>query len=89
MEGKDHVEGVAIEPKPQALGRPWPDGRLDENPPKVWLMMGHRAGDNSQVLALAEALGWPYEIQRFVYKPYELLVNLTHGPTLKGVVKER
>lgn len=83
------MEGVAIEPKPQALGRPWPDGRLDENPPKVWLMMGHRAGDNSQVLALAEALGWPYEIQRFVYKPYELLVNLTHGPTLKGVVKER
>lgn len=62
---------------------------LDADPPKVWLMMGHRAGDNTQVLALAEALGWPYEIRRFVYKPYELLVNLTHGPTLRGVVREK
>lgn len=51
--------------------------------------MGHRAGDNSQVLALAEALGWPYEIRRFAYKSYELLVNLTHGPTLAGTVPER
>ncbi|MFC4351338.1 mitochondrial fission ELM1 family protein [Fodinicurvata halophila] len=52
-------------------------------------MMGHRAGDNSQVLALAEALGWPYEIRRFAYRSYELLVNLTHGPTLAGTVPER
>ena len=29
----------------------WTDGRLDPDPPKVWLMMGHRAGDNTQVLA--------------------------------------
>ncbi|WP_022727064.1 mitochondrial fission ELM1 family protein [Fodinicurvata sediminis] len=57
--------------------------------PSVWLMMGHRAGDNSQVLALAEALGWPYEIRRFVYKSYELLVNLTHGPTLSGTIPSR
>ncbi len=59
-----------------------------KRPPKVWLMMGHRTGDNSQVLALAEALGWPYEIKRFAYKRTELLSNLLSGPTLAGVVKE-
>lgn len=83
------MDAAKIDSEPKLVQRTWPDGRLDENPPKVWLMMGHRAGDNSQVLALAEALGWPYEIRRFVYKPYELLINLTHGPTLRGVVKEK
>lgn len=57
--------------------------------PRVWVMMGHRAGDNAQVLALAEALGWPFEIKRFVYRPYELATNLLLGPTLAGVVREK
>ncbi len=52
-------------------------------------MMGHRAGDNSQVEALGEALDWPFEIKRFVYRPTELLTNLLLGPTLAGVVKDR
>ena len=29
--------------------------------PRVWLLMGSRAGDNNQMLALAEALDWPFE----------------------------
>ena len=57
--------------------------------PRVWAMLGHKAGDNSQVLALAEALGWPFEEKRFVYKPYELVTNLVLGVTLAGVVKEK
>lgn len=56
--------------------------------PLVWLMMGSKAGDNSQVMALAEATGWPFEIKRFVYKPYELVTNLLLGPNLHGMVKE-
>ena len=52
-------------------------------------MMGHKAGDNSQVLALAEALGLPFEIKRFVYRPYELAINLLSGPTLAGMVKSQ
>lgn len=59
-------------------------------PPRIWLMMGHRAGDNSQVLALGEglqrALGWPFEIKRFAYRPTELLSNLLLGPNLVGMV---
>lgn len=57
--------------------------------PRVWLLMGHRAGDNSQVEALGEAVGWPFEIKRFVYQPWERLVNLPFASTLAGVVKER
>ena len=58
-----------------------------QTPPRVWLMMGHKAGDNSQVLALAEAMGWPFEIKHFAYRRTELLTNLVCGPTLAGVVK--
>lgn len=46
--------------------------------------MGQKAGDNSQVLALAEGLGWPFEIKRFVFNRYELLAY-PFGGTLAGV----
>jgi mitochondrial fission protein ELM1 len=55
----------------------------------VWLLMGFRAGDNAQVAALAEALGWPYEIKRLVYRNYELVTNRLLGPTLAGVDRKR
>lgn len=58
-------------------------------PSRVWLMMGHRAGDNSQVQALGETLGWPFEIKRFVYRKTELATNLLLGPTLLGMVKSK
>ncbi|MDJ0866574.1 MAG: mitochondrial fission ELM1 family protein [Myxococcota bacterium] len=54
-------------------------------PPRTWLLMGHRAGDNSQVLALGEAIGWPFEIKRFVYARHEILVNWPFATTLAGV----
>ncbi|HVP31693.1 MAG TPA: ELM1/GtrOC1 family putative glycosyltransferase [Myxococcota bacterium] len=57
--------------------------------PKVWLLMGHRAGDNAQLLALAEALGWPYEIKRFRYRRGELLTNLAFDATLLGRIGAR
>ena len=60
--------------------------------PRIWLMTGYRAGDNSQVLALAEGLqarlGWPFEIKRFRYRRTELASNLLLGPNLVGVIKE-
>jgi hypothetical protein len=57
--------------------------------PRTWLMIGHKVGDNGQMLALAEALGWPYAIKRLVYRKTELLTNLLAGPTLMGLVRER
>ena len=36
--------------------------------PRVWLLLGHRRGDNNQVLALGEALGVPFETRTMTYK---------------------
>lgn len=57
--------------------------------PTVWALMGHKAGDNSQVLALAEALGWPFETKHFAYRKWEWLPNFTLGATLLGIDGER
>ncbi|MGV6807862.1 MAG: mitochondrial fission ELM1 family protein [bacterium] len=57
--------------------------------PVVWLLTGHKAGDNSQVLALAEALGWPYRTLRFYYRPWELVTNRLLGATLAGIDRKR
>ncbi|MBW2496722.1 MAG: mitochondrial fission ELM1 family protein, partial [Deltaproteobacteria bacterium] len=53
--------------------------------PRVWLLMGNRAGDNSQVLGLGEALGWPLEEKHFVYRGFEKIVNLPFGGHLLGI----
>lgn len=55
-------------------------------PPRTWLMLGRKAGDNTQITALAEALGWPFETKRLSYKKTELFTNLFAGPTTKGLV---
>lgn len=36
-------------------------------PPRIWLLLGHRRGDNGQLLALAEALGVPFETRTLHY----------------------
>ena len=56
--------------------------------PTVWVLTGHKAGDNTQVMTLAEALGWPYEVKRFRYRKYELLTNRLLGVTLAGICKK-
>lgn len=35
--------------------------------PRVWLMHGARVGDNAQVSALGDALGWPAEVKKVAY----------------------
>lgn len=52
---------------------------------RTWLLFGHKAGDNTQLLALAEGLARPFEIRRLRYRPTELVSNLTLGSTLLGV----
>jgi mitochondrial fission protein ELM1 len=56
--------------------------------PLVWLLMGDRVGDNSQVVGLGEALGWRLEKKYFVYTRFEKLVNLPFAAHLLGVVQE-
>jgi len=57
--------------------------------PTVWALLGHKVGDNSQVLALAEALGWPFETKHITYRKWEWLPNFTLGATVLGIDPER
>ncbi|HEY7687239.1 MAG TPA: ELM1/GtrOC1 family putative glycosyltransferase [Dongiaceae bacterium] len=49
--------------------------------PLVWVLLGQRAGDRAQLLALAEALGWPYEIKDLQYTGRHYLPNLLQSVT--------
>ena len=51
----------------------------------MWALLGHKAGDNSQILALAEALEWPFENKNFRYRWYGPAINLARLPTLAGI----
>jgi mitochondrial fission protein ELM1 len=74
----------------QTFRRPVDQPGFDsQHPPSVWVLTGHKAGDNAQVSALAEALGWPYTVKRFYYQPYELLTNRLLGATLVGIDRGR
>ena len=48
-------------------------------PIRIWALLGARAGDNDQVLALAEAIGLPFETKQLEYNRLRVL-----GPRLLG-----
>ena len=48
--------------------RPRSEAWPDLVPPRVWLVLGDKRGDNAQVEALADALGWPYERRHIALK---------------------
>jgi mitochondrial fission protein ELM1 len=58
-------------------------------PPRVWAVLCYRAGDNMQILALAEALGWPFEIKRLAYRPGGRVLDVWRGTTLMGIDRKR
>lgn len=41
--------------------------------PRTWVLLGARTGDNNQALALAEALGWPFEVKQLDYNRLQSL----------------
>ena len=59
----------------------------DASRPVTWVLTGYKAGDNAQVLALADALGWRYDVKRFNYRKTELLTNRLLAVTLAGIDK--
>jgi hypothetical protein len=59
------------------------------SPPVVWVLMGNKAGDNTQVLALAEALGGPFEVKQLAYKKFEYVHHALFGATIAGVDADR
>ena len=40
---------------------------------RIWVLLGPRTGDNNQALALAEALGLPFETRTLAYNPLQAL----------------
>ncbi len=55
--------------------------------PRVWVLKSQRVGENTQLNALADALGWGYQIKQIEYRsgiPYFLL-----GSSLLGIKKEQ
>lgn len=56
--------------------------------PVTWLLLGKKPGDNRQVMALAEALEWPFKKLLLRYRNYELITNLLLRRTLLGLNRE-
>lgn len=56
---------------------------LKQARPLVWLLMGSRAGDNNQLRALAQALGFPFEAKAISFSQLRRLPFLRSG--LNGV----
>jgi len=56
--------------------------------PRVWCLLGRKAGDNTQVLALADELGWPMERKTILARGWELLPHLMLRVTLLGIDRQ-
>lgn len=56
------------------------------DPPRIWAILGHRRGDNYQVLALAQGLGLPFETRSLRYNVLRRLDNRLLGRSLVSVL---
>lgn len=55
------------------------------HPPRTWLILGERAGDNAQVLALGRALEWPTTVKQLRYDANEPTDFKDRGASLIGL----
>ncbi len=63
------------------------DAAAEPDPPLlVWLLLGRRIGDRRQLTALAEELGWPYQIKDLIYNRLCKLPNLLLGASRWSLV---
>lgn len=53
--------------------------------PRIWALLGHRRGDNSQVLSLSRQLGVPFETRTLYYNPLRKVDNRILGHSLISV----
>lgn len=58
-----------------------------ERPMRVWALLGPHRGDNNQVLALAEALGLPFEEKWLSYNQLRRLQPKLLGASLRSVAR--
>ena len=53
--------------------------------PRVWVLDAYRAGERTQLRALATALGWPFEIKRLCYRRFGQASALLLRNDLSGI----
>ena len=54
----------------------------------IWALIGARPGDNNQVLALADALGLPFEVKQLRYNRWRHLGPRRLGATLRSLTSD-
>jgi len=64
-------------------------GILHPPVPKVWVLLGDKAGGNGQLISLADALEWPYETKQLRYNALNHCPNLFLGPSILSVDRRR
>jgi mitochondrial fission protein ELM1 len=57
--------------------------------PKVWVLLGPKAGGNGQLTSLATALGWPYELKQLAYNSLNRCPNLLLGASLLSLDRRK
>lgn len=57
----------------------------DDRQPRVWALLGPHRGDNNQVLALAQALGFPFEEKMLRYNQLRRIQPSLLGATFRSV----
>ena len=68
----------SADPSPQARS-------ADPAPPRVWVVTGYRAGERTQIMGLADALGWPYEIKTLGYRAWDWAPGLARRVSVAGI----
>jgi len=53
--------------------------------PAIWALVDDRAGNRSQVVGVAEAFGFPYELKEITYGPFARLPNAILGASFLGL----
>lgn len=57
--------------------------------PRVWLLVGHKPGDNAQIRQLARAIGWPTIEKKIVVRPEWELAKPRIRPSLDHIDRGR
>jgi len=69
-----------------------PENTADDTPapcaPRVWAVLCYRHGDNAQILAVAEGLGWPFEVKRLDYRWFGYALDVWRHEMLLGIDAE-
>ncbi|MCH2169585.1 mitochondrial fission ELM1 family protein [Myxococcota bacterium] len=63
--------------------------RLNDGPPRVWVLADNRAGNTSQSLGLASRLDWPFQVKHLGCGPLSVLQNRILGASRAGTWRKR